>query len=144
MKLSIFRPHYLLLVMAVLFPSNAYSQAPENAPVNTDGMDRGEYITKHVAMCVQCHTPRTTTGELDRTRYFHGAPMPAGAPWFSKDWATNAPNITGFLGYTDEQALHFLQTGINRSGARPRQPMPPFRMNKEDAEAVVKYLKSLS
>jgi hypothetical protein len=37
-----------------------------------------------------------------------------------------------------------LTTGIWTTGDRLRPPMPQFRLNRSDAEAVVSYLKSLN
>jgi len=36
-----------------------------------------------------------------------------------------------------------LTTSVWRNGKTPRPPMPRFHMTREDAEAVVAYLKSL-
>lgn len=106
---------------------------------------RGRYLVEDVAMCIQCHTPRNQAGELDRTQLFRGAPIPVDGPRFQDvDWAVKAPNIVGLLGYTQEEAIRLLTEGRTRAGTRPRPPMPPFRMNREDAAAVVAYLKSLA
>jgi mono/diheme cytochrome c family protein len=36
------------------------------------GVERGRYISEHVAHCQECHTPRTLTGTLDRARDLAG------------------------------------------------------------------------
>ena len=51
--------------------------------------------------------------------------------------------ITGAAAYTDEQFAHFLQTGEKPDGSHARPPMPQFRMNEEDARAVVAYIKTV-
>jgi hypothetical protein len=40
--------------------------------------------------------------------------------------------------------IKLLTTGIWNTGNRLRLPMPQFRMDRSDAEAVVAYLKSLT
>jgi len=40
--------------------------------------------------------------------------------------------------------VKLLTTGIWTTGTRLRPPMPQFRMEQSDAEAVVAYLKSLN
>lgn len=105
---------------------------------------RGEYLTHHVAMCVQCHTPRREDGSLLDDQQFMGAPMPVEAPPFTDYWCVNTPRIAGLPGWTEEQAVKFLMTGTPPRGRRPKNPMPPFRMTREDASAVVAYLKSLT
>jgi mono/diheme cytochrome c family protein len=39
---------------------------------------RGRYLVEALAHCAECHTPRDTTGGLDRTRWMAGAPDPSG------------------------------------------------------------------
>lgn len=106
-------------------------------------VQRGQYIVEHVAMCVQCHTPRDARGELDRTRWLQGAPIPIPSPFSTQLWAFEAPQIAGLPGWTREDAIRLLQTGVSARGFSPRPPMPPFRMTPEDAAAVVAYLQSL-
>lgn len=113
------------------------------APAQQDQFARGKYIAHHVAMCVECHSPRDENGKLIESKLFKGAPMPVAAPPYPGiDWAFQAPDIAGLVGYDDEAKL--LMTGIvPRTGKAPRRPMPSFQMTQEDAEAVVAYLKSL-
>lgn len=59
-------------------------------------------------------------------------------------WAEKAPNIAGLPGWTDEQAVKFLMTGIAYNELPGRPPMPQYRFNLQDAEAVVAYLRSLA
>ena len=49
-------------------PTIAPSQAPK------EGLERGRYISEHVAHCQECHTPRTLWGTLDRSRDLAGNP----------------------------------------------------------------------
>ena len=106
--------------------------------------ERGRYIVDHVAMCIQCHTPRDARGELQSTEYLLGAPVPVNAPPFRDvKWAVKAPAIAGLSGYTNEQGIRLLMEGKSRDGRTPMPPMPSYRMNRADAEAVVTFLKSL-
>jgi len=95
-------------------------------------------------MCGDCHSPRGEKGELIPGKTLQGAvlgfkpimPMPV--------WADKTPNIAGLPGWTDEQAVKFLMTGAAYNGLPGRPPMPQYRMNRRDAEAVVAYLRSLA
>ena len=58
-------------------------------------------------------------------------------------WVGTAPPIAGLEGWTDQQAITFLTTGIDKDGKRPRPPMPEYRFNRTDAADVVAYLRSL-
>jgi hypothetical protein len=46
-------------------------------------------------------------------------------------------------GFTDEQALKFLETGIDLTGKPAMYPMPQYRLNPDDALSVLAYLRSL-
>ncbi len=113
-----------------------------NPPAENTKIQHGDYITHHVAMCVQCHTPRDNHGDLIQTKEFDGAVIPVQTlRWFL--FAAQAPAIRGLAGWEADEAIHFLETGERYDHTRPQLPMPPFQMSKEDAEAVVSYLKSL-
>jgi mono/diheme cytochrome c family protein len=131
----------ILLVLSMAYGVSAAQRSTHTSP--TEQLQRGQYLVEHVAMCVQCHTPRNAQGELDRTRLLQGAPVPVPAPFSMSQWAFEAPKIAGLPGWMAEDAMRLLQTGRSARGYVPRPPMPPFRMTQEDAAAVVAYLKSL-
>jgi len=106
-------------------------------------IEQGRYIVHHVAMCVECHTPRDADGNLERERLLRGAPVPVEAPFPQQPWAARAPRIAGLPGWTDEEIHRLLQTGKRVTGQGPRLPMPPFRLNEKDTADVVAYLRSL-
>ena len=108
-------------------------------------LERGRYITHDVAMCVQCHTPRDASGALIEDEEFMGAPFPVAPPGFMPqgDWCVSTPRIAGLPGYTDDEAIEFFMNGARLGRHQPKWPMPPFHMNRTDAEAVVAYLRSL-
>lgn len=103
---------------------------------------RGEYIVNSVAMCVQCHSPRDDAGNIIESRKLTGAPMPVRGPSWSVAWAYQAPPIARLSGFTDEQIMALLTTGTATGRPRPMPPMPQFRMTREDAAAVIAYLRS--
>lgn len=113
------------------------------AASNAEKVERGKYLVYHVAKCIECHTPRTADGELDETRLLQGAPIPLQSPFPNRPWAFQAPTIAGLPGWSDEDVIYLLQNGVRPGGRRPLPPMPRFGMIREDAEAVVAYLKSL-
>ena len=130
----------VLLVAAAVVLAAA---RPSLAAAPQEQAGRGSYLVTHVAMCVQCHTPRDADGNLDRARLFKGAPIPVRSPFPNQTWAFAAPAIAGLPGWTTEDAVALLSTGRRPNGYTPKQPMPPFRLTREDAEAVVAYLHSL-
>jgi mono/diheme cytochrome c family protein len=114
-------------------------KAAKTEDVGGGDMERGRYIVESVAMCGRCHTPGGDRGEPDRTHLLQGAPIRSPLP----NMAVQAPRLAGTPPGTDEEFVTLLTTGISRSGAPPRPPMPPFRMTRKDAESVLAYLKSL-
>src|SRR5215470_12895661 len=133
-----------LEVRVLLFIASALFICRSVAEGAAGPADRGRYIVDSVAMCVDCHTPRDESGKLLKTEYLRGASIPVEAPPFLKGkWAAKAPNIAGLPGYSDEEGIRLLTEGINRNGAPPNAPMPQFRLTRDDAAAVVAYLKSL-
>jgi mono/diheme cytochrome c family protein len=107
-------------------------------------VERGRYLVEHVALCIECHTPRTAEGQILRERLLRGAPVLVQPPPFVKeDWAAEAPNIAGLTGYSDEEAKRLLTQGLTRHGRPPNRPMPSYHMAAGDAEAIVAYLRSL-
>lgn|SRR5690348_17109380 len=101
----------------------------------------GAYIAEHVAMCVECHSPRDESGRIIQGQEFMGAPLPLNPP---AGWATRVPRNRGLLGYTDDQAMRLLTEGaIGRHNEQLLLPMPRFHMTKADAADVIAFLRSL-
>jgi mono/diheme cytochrome c family protein len=110
----------------------------------TDQVRRGEYLVNSVAMCVQCHTPRNERGDMIRVQLLRGANMPVRSPWPDDEWAARTPSLAGLPGgWSEQDVIKLLMTGQDPTGRSPQPPMPPFRMNREDAAAVAAYLRSL-
>jgi cytochrome c553 len=102
-------------------------------------VDRGDYLVNGVVLCGDCHTPRLENMALDEARRLQGADI-GGPPTM----ATYAPPLAGGpANFTEEQFISFLQTGVRPDGSHPRPPMPPYRLNEEDARAVSAYIRSL-
>ena len=122
------------------------AQAPEAAGEQQEptAVERGEYLVHHVAMCVECHTPRTSTGAIVERQLLMGAPIPLRSPYPQQTWAFQAPQIAGLPGWTDEEIVTLLVTGARPDGRSPRPPMPEFHLKPADARAVVAYLRSLA
>jgi mono/diheme cytochrome c family protein len=59
-------------------------EAPTAAPA--EEAERGKYLTEHVSVCGDCHTPRNRLGAVDRALLLAGVSEAPGAPY--------APNIT--------------------------------------------------
>jgi len=121
---------------------SASSAAP--APAKVSKIERGKYLVEHVGMCGDCHTPHNEKGEPIAGKLLKGAPLSFKSIVPIPVWADKASNIAGLPGWETGDAVKFLMTGIAYNDLPARPPMPQYRFNKEDAEAVVAYLKSLA
>ncbi len=112
------------------------------APAANPAVARGQYLVERVAMCVDCHTEQGPQGP-NRTRWLQGAVLPFQPIRPIPNWVAVAPPLAGLPGFKAEPIARFLQTGTTPRGTPPGAPMPPYRMSRQDAAAVVAYLESL-
>lgn len=116
-----------------------------------DPVSRGEYIVNHVAVCIDCHTPRDPAS---------GAPIPemfmAGAECFAQlpnGSCLNTRNLTnhetGLLNRTDAEIKRMIADGIRpaATGDEALFPAMPYyvfhNMTEADLDAVVAYLRTI-
>jgi mono/diheme cytochrome c family protein len=139
---SVFLPAWLATFAAVETP-------PKSAP--TSGPARGEYLTRAVSHCGECHTPRTMTMAVDNTRFLAGNPKGRGPE------GSAVPNITpdretGIGGWSEEQITDYLETGNKPDGDVSGGLMMEViqgtsagykDLTKADRQAIAKYLKSI-
>jgi cytochrome c553 len=108
-------------------------------------LPRGQYVVERVGMCADCHSPRDRSGQFIRSAWLHGAPVGVVPAHPMPEWAEAAPPLAGLpANYTETELAAFLETGLRPDGSMARPPMPPYRFDRDDARAVVEYLKSLA
>lgn len=54
-------------------------------------IEHGKYLVEEVAKCPECHTPRDSSGQLDRQAWLQGAPIWIEPVQHIQNWADNAP-----------------------------------------------------
>lgn len=121
--------------------SDGSSKTP--APSSQQLVARGKYLVENVGMCQDCHTPMTPTGP-DPAHWLQGAELAFAPTVPIPNWAAAAPAIAGLPSLEDDEAISLLTTGALPGGSTLRPPMPHYRMNQDDARAVVSYLRSLA
>ena len=89
-------------------------------------------------------SPHDEKGEPVKAKWMKGAPLAFKPTVPMPMWADKAPNIAGLPGWEDADAVKFFMTGIAYNDLPARPPMPQYRFNQQDAQAVVAYLKSLA
>ena len=108
-----------------------------------DKLARGKYLVDQAGQCQDCHTPRNEKGEFVKEQWLLGSALPF-KPAVPMPWTEVAPPIAGLPTLTHEQAVHFLMTGERPGKPRVTPPMPEYRFDEADAEAIAGYLKSLA
>jgi len=129
-----------LILVVVVFAFTLLLRAADKAAT----LARGKYLVEQIGMCGDCHTPHNEKGEPVKEHWLQGTdlffkptvPMPV--------WADKSVNIAGLPGWDKSGAIKFFMTGLAYNGLPARPPMPQYRYNREDAEAVVAYLQSLA
>lgn len=133
--------------LGYLFVALPRAATPETfrAPRTPERLARGEYLSRHVVGCSDCH------GERDWTKY--SAPQIRdreghGGTAFKLDAGTlYAPNITParLESWTDGEILRAMISGVSKDG-RPLFPLMPYEnlraLSREDAEAVIAYVRT--
>jgi mono/diheme cytochrome c family protein len=146
---AVLRTVILLFAGVSIAPTVSRSAPPPGArqgagKVTEKGdVGRGRYLVEEVARCPECHTPRNAQGDLEREAWLQGA-----STWISPvqpnhNWAELAPPLAGLPSYTDEQAERILENGTGPEGETLRPPMHTYHLTREDAQAIIAYLRSL-
>jgi mono/diheme cytochrome c family protein len=139
------------LFESVFLPAWLAAFAPRETPppvAPTTGVPRGEYLTRVLGHCGECHTPRTLTNATDNSRFLAGTPKgPEGDP---------VPNITPDndtgLKWSEEEIAEYLGSGNKPDGDVAGGLMAEViegssvgykDLSKEDRLAIARYLKSI-
>src|SRR5499426_381308 len=123
--------------------------SPPTAPKS--GIERGKYLTEHVAICGDCHTPRSSIGVPNRSMYMAGAGKDIGP------LGERVPNITpdkesGIGTWKREEIADLIITGTKPDLDYVRGLMFDViqgtshgyrNMSREDALAIADYIKSI-
>jgi hypothetical protein len=108
---------------------------------------RGKYLVEEVARCQECHTAKTASGELDKTKWLKGGALDIKPINEVPRWHASTPDITStsplFQRWGMDGLVKFFETGKNPRGNAADKPMPAYQLQHDDAIAIVTYLKSL-
>jgi mono/diheme cytochrome c family protein len=119
------------------------SWAADKPPAPDPKIERGKYLIDKVALCGDCHTPHDDGGVPIAGKKLQGAALAFEPTVPVPIWAALAPGIAGLPRLGDADAVALLSTGETTKGIRVRPPMPAYRLTRQDAAAVVSYLRSL-
>jgi mono/diheme cytochrome c family protein len=132
----------IILPIALLLLPAAFAYSSQSS--SRSEIARGKYLVENVAMCIDCHSPRGERGEFIKEKWLQGGPLGFRPVQPIPNWADTAPSIVGVPpGWTADEMIKLLETGVAPTGKPLRPPMPEYKMSRADATAVVAYLKSL-
>lgn len=104
-------------------------------------IERGRYLVEALGHCGECHTPRDDFGGLQRDKWLHGAPNPAGKG--------DIPGITrSILGWSKSDITYYLATGFtpdydSAGGHMAHVIENTAKLDPKDREAIAAYLLAL-
>jgi hypothetical protein len=135
-----------VIVVALLAVPMLAAQTTKTAKSRTAAsrVARGKYLVEDIGLCGDCHTPHDEKGEPVKDQWLKGATLDFKPIAPVPVWADKAPAIAGLPGWEEGAAIKFLMTGFAYNGLPRRPPMPQYRFNVQDAQAIVAYLKSLA
>jgi mono/diheme cytochrome c family protein len=121
------------------------------ATASKSGVDRGKYLTDHVSICGDCHTPRNSIGVPSKTLYLAGAGKDIGP------LGESVPNITpdketGIGDWKRDDIAELLLKGVKPDSDTVQGLMEEVirgtphgykDIRKDDALAIADYLKSI-
>ncbi|HEX5724677.1 MAG TPA: hypothetical protein VFX98_04380 [Longimicrobiaceae bacterium] len=138
------RPN-LVYRLAKVFFLHPVRHAGGAGPTRGPTAEYGRYLADHVALCADCHTPRSgIQARPDRDRLYAGNAEPP------KSFPANPANLTpdsatGIGRWSEGDFLRTLRTGINPQGdtLHPFMPWREYRrMTDDDLRAIYRYLRT--
>jgi mono/diheme cytochrome c family protein len=114
-------------------------------------LKRGEYLTEHVAICVDCHSPRDVnyfSWPIVKGQKGAGGPFLSQKSGFTFPGESFASNITpANLGsWSDSELYRLLTTGIDKDGKTINHVMPFqnfAQADPTDIKAIIAYVRTL-
>jgi len=133
-----------MTLLAVLLVPVLMAQKKKSGAKSAALIARGKYLVESTSMCNDCHSPHNEKGEVVEAQRLKGGPLEFKPAVPIPVWADKAVNIAGLPGWEKDAAIKFMMTGIAYNDLPARPPMPQYRFNQQDAEAIVAYLQSLA
>jgi mono/diheme cytochrome c family protein len=126
----------------VLGPKPAQSIA---APPRGATAEYGSYLSQHVGLCAECHTPRGGIRSApDKSRLFAGMANPPKG--FPANPSNLTPDPTGIAKWSEGDFLQTLRTGVDPSGVH-LNPFMPWQQNRrmadDDLRAIYRFLRTV-
>jgi mono/diheme cytochrome c family protein len=135
-------------------PDSEPSDVPDGPPIDSDEgpvptAARGEYLSRSVALCAECHTPRLKDGSLDEANYLAGVECFVDVDPKSEDaGCLHTRNLTdhatGLANRSDDEIKAMFQDGVRPGGEALITVMPYWifhNLTEVDADSIVLHLR---
>lgn len=130
---------------------SAEAARPSAVEAPPSAVEQGRYLVEHVYSCVDCHTPKLPSGELDRSRYLAGVVCRFDVDPTPGRGCINSKNLThhpsGLANVRDDRALMAMFLDGRRPDGKALHPIMPYwelrNMPPEHAQAIVSYLRTV-
>lgn len=144
----------IIVIAYLVYFNSAYPKvnppSSEKVEITAARLERGEYLARHVAVCLDCHSTRDWT-KLD------GPIIPNSLGKGGEEFNEQNAGVPGTLfaknitpaaigNWTDGELIRAITCGVNRDNAALFQLMPYVHYNhltKEDLYSIVAYIRSL-
>jgi mono/diheme cytochrome c family protein len=126
----------------MLHPARSVPAQPQRGPTAA----YGGYLSQHVGLCAECHTPRSGIRNAnDRSQLFAGVAHPP------KEFPAAPSNLTpdpatGIGRWSEEDFIKTIRTGVDPGGDKLNPFMPwhqNARMTDDDLRAIYLFLRTL-
>jgi mono/diheme cytochrome c family protein len=115
------------------------------APPRAATAEYGRYLSEHVALCAECHTPRGGLRDApDRSRLFAGMAKPPKG--FPANPSNLTPDATGIGKWSEDDFVKTIHSGVTPEGEKLHPFMPwkqNGRMSDDDLRAIYRFLRTL-
>ena len=115
------------------------------APARAATAEYGGYLSQHVGLCAECHTPRGGVRSTpDMSRLFAGMSNPPKG--FPANPSNLTPDPTGIAKWSEDDFLKTIHTGVDPSGNH-LHPFMPWKQNRrmtdDDLRAINRFLRTV-
>ena len=105
----------------------------------------GGYLSQHVGLCAECHTPRTGLRDApDKSRLFAGMTNPPKD--FPQKPSNITPDATGIAQWSEADFIQTIRSGIDPGGVHLHPFMPWHqnrRMSDDELRAIYRFLRTV-
>ena len=115
------------------------------APPRAATAEYGSYLSQHVGLCAECHTPRGGIRSTpDKSRLFAGMAKPPKG--FPANPSNLTPDATGIAKWSEGDFLQTIHSGVTPDGDH-LHPFMPWRQNRrmtdDDLRAIYRFLRTV-